>query len=123
MGIQYCIMIFNECCILGAMVALYWVNDSSINEDDLSPIIYIMLVIFNFIINVTRSFFDLFEVCGRKDRYRIADATPVNTNTVFTDNESMNGSKNLMKGELPLKVRMSVINKNKNRAGSTFGST
>jgi len=53
-------MIFNECCILAAIVALYFVNDSSINDDDLSPIVYIMLVVFNFIINVTRSFFDLF---------------------------------------------------------------
>lgn len=105
------------------MVGLYWVNDSSINEDDLSPIMYIMLVVFNYIINVTRSFFDMFEVCGRKDKYRITDATPVNTNTVFTDNDDLGNSKVTMKGELPLKVRMSVINKNKNRAGSTMNST
>jgi hypothetical protein len=116
-------MIFNETCILGAMVCLYWVNDSSINDDDLSPIIYIMLVIFNYIINVTRSFFDLFEVCGRKDRYRVTDAAPVTVNTMMTDPFEANDSKVLMKGELPLKVRMSVINKSKNRAGSTLNST
>lgn len=102
---------------------LYWVNDSSINKDDLSPIMYIMLVIFNYIINVTRSFFDLFEVCGRKDRYRVTDATPVTTNTMFSEIEDTSNSKVMMKGELPLKVRMSVINKAKNRANSTVSTT
>jgi len=62
---------------LAAIVSLYFVNDSSINDDDLSPIVYIMIVVFNFIINITRSFFDLFELCGRKDKYRVADSTPV----------------------------------------------
>jgi hypothetical protein len=64
-------MIFNEVCLLGAAILLFWVNDSSVNNQKIAPTVYILLVLFNFVINIIRSFFDLFEICGKGRKYRV----------------------------------------------------
>lgn len=125
MQIQYFMTIFNESCLLAAAVLLFWVNESMKNDDDLSGIVYIFLVIINYIVNIIRAYLDLFGCCGRANKYRVRDATPVEvlSNNTMTDsglvathgpddlsrNNSMGPQ--TMKGELPLKVRLNAINK------------
>lgn len=81
-------MIFNEVCLLAAAIMLFWVNESMVNDDNLSPVIYIVLVIVNYIVNIIRAYLDLFGCCGRANKYRIRDSTPVEVLSNNTMTES-----------------------------------
>lgn len=58
--LQYVIVTFNEICILLAAILCLFLPFTSYDNIDSWPIIYIVLVIFNYTVNVARGLLDLF---------------------------------------------------------------
>jgi hypothetical protein len=60
LGLSWCIVVFNEVCMLLASTLLWWINYTSYDDIDLYPILYIILVCFNYTVNVARGLMDLY---------------------------------------------------------------
>lgn len=71
--------LFNEVCLVIGVIILFWVNESIIDDNDAACICYIILVIFNFIVNLSRAFMDLCGVRRYWTRNKVKPVTVVPT--------------------------------------------
>jgi len=66
MMIMWWIVLFNEVCILLAAILLFFLNQTSYTNSHIAPIMYVLLVLLNYFVNVTRGLVELYGAFTRK---------------------------------------------------------